>query len=91
VILLAAASAPARLVCSLITVYVVIVFAAILLSWFPLAPGTPVYSLWRFLRRLTDPVLLPLRRVVPPVGGVLDLSPMILIIGLSVLQRIICA
>lgn len=89
-ILLGAASAPASVVCTLITVYVVIIFVAILMSWFPLAPGTPAYSFWRFLRRLTDPVLVPLRRMIPPVGGVLDLSPMIVIIGLEVVQRIIC-
>lgn len=85
-----AVSPPARVLCTLITLYTFVVLAAILMSWFPIQPGTPVYSIWRFLRSLTDPVLLPLRRVIPPVGGVFDLSPLILIIGLQIAQGIIC-
>ena len=76
--------------CNLITVYTFVVLAAILMSWFPIQPGSAVYSVWRFLRMLTDPVLLPLRRVIPPIGGAFDLSPLILIIALQVLHGIIC-
>jgi YggT family protein len=46
-----------------------------------------------FLRRLTDPVLEPLRRVIPPVGGAgmaIDLSPLVLFFGIFILQRLIC-
>lgn len=80
----------AQVICTLITIYTFIVLAAILMSWFPIRPDTAAYSIWRFLRSLTDPVLLPLRRLIPPIGGVFDLSPLILVIGLQVAQGIIC-
>lgn len=88
---LAFAGPVAQLICDLITVYIVVVIVVILLSWFPVQPGSALYRAGRFMRLLTDPVLLPLRRLIPPVGGVLDLSPIIVIIGLEVLQRVICS
>ncbi len=52
-------------------------------------PGDhPVSRLYRFLARLIDPVLVPIRRAIPPLrlGGVnLDLSPLILIFGIQIL------
>ncbi len=86
-----AASPVAQVICNLITIYIFVVFAAILMSWFPIRPGTAPFSIWRFLRALTDPVLLPLRRLIPPVGGAFDLSPLILVVGLTIVQRIICS
>jgi YggT family protein len=47
-----------------------------------------VYALSDVCYRLTEPVLRPIRRVVPLLGGI-DLSPVILIIGLLFLQRLI--
>ncbi|HEX9853861.1 MAG TPA: YggT family protein [Acidimicrobiia bacterium] len=55
--------------------------------------GHPVRTAYDTLSRGIDPVLRPIRSAIPPVrfGGVgLDLSPLILIIGLSLLRRIIC-
>jgi len=48
------------------------------LSW--VQPGSPAYSL---LGRLTEPLLAPLRRVIPSVGGI-DLSAIVLIIALQI-------
>ena len=44
-----------------------------------------VASVWRILNQITEPILAPIRRVVPPVGG-LDLSPIIVFIILFFLQ-----
>ena len=41
-----------------------------------------------FVRKLTEPLLDPIRRVVPPVGG-LDFSPMILLVGLQILKGLL--
>lgn len=41
-------------------------------------------SVAQFLYRLTEPVLAPIRRVLPPMGG-LDLSPLVVIIGIQIL------
>jgi len=47
-----------------------------------------VESLWRALNAILDPLLNPIRRVMPNTGGI-DFSPMVLIIGLVVLQKVL--
>jgi YggT family protein len=41
----------------------------------------------RLLHRLTEPVLAPIRKVLPPMGGI-DFSPLVLLIGLRVLTSL---
>lgn len=81
------------IVCSLITLYVLVIFVRIVLSWFPIDPDGPVATLHGLLHLITEPVLGPLRRILPPVrlGGMgLDLSPIIVIIGAQVLRGFLC-
>jgi YggT family protein len=73
------------LICTITFWYVVLVFIRILLSWFPLQPGGIAAQIFSFVYTLTEPVLGPLRRTIPPVG-MLDLSPLVVIFG----QRILC-
>lgn len=47
-----------------------------------------VATLWDATTKLTDPLLNPIRRVVPIVGG-LDLSPLVLLLGLGFVQQLI--
>jgi YggT family protein len=75
--------------CALVTVYIVIVFARVMLSWFPLRPDTPMASINHVLLQLTEPVMAPLRRVIPP-AGMFDLSAMVLIFGLFILRSALC-
>jgi YggT family protein len=82
------------LLCLAAQLYVFVLFARIILSWFPIAPGsalTPVFSL---LYAITEPVLGPLRRILPPVGigGMgLDLSPMIVTLVIQfILVPLLC-
>ncbi len=59
------------------------------MSWVRVESGTPVASIYSVLFNLTEPVLGPLRRTIPPVRlgmAALDLSPLIVIIGI----RLIC-
>lgn len=44
-----------------------------------------VSSVWEFTRRLSDPILLPFRRLIPPIAGV-DLSTMIVLIVIFILR-----
>src|SRR5215217_6993686 len=44
-----------------------------------------VASVWRIVNQITDPILKPIRRIVPPVGG-LDLSPIIVFVIIFFLQ-----
>lgn len=79
------------ILCNLILIYTVVLFGRIVLSWFPVTPGSAMESVARVLGALTDPVLEPLRRVIPPVGGMLDLSPLVVFIALAILRSFVCA
>ena len=81
------------LVCWALSLYLVFVFARILLSWFPLDPSGAMATVAGFLFTVTDPVLGPLRRAIPPVrlgAAALDLSPLIVILGIFILRGIVC-
>ena len=69
----------------IIDLYSLIVFVAIVMSWMQLPPSNPIA---RFVHTLTEPVLGPLRRALPSMGG-LDFSPMVLLIGLQMLQGLL--
>ena len=49
-----------------------------------------VASVWRILNQITDPILRPIRRVIPPMGG-LDLSPLIVFIIIFFLQQFLAS
>jgi len=72
------------LIISLLNLFSFAIFARAILSFFPLSPSSPMASVAHFLYRLTEPVLAPIRRVLPPMGG-LDLSPLVVIIGIQIL------
>ena len=64
----------------------ILVFVRILLSWIPSVDyGHPIIS---FIVRVTDPILQPVRRLMPPIGG-LDLSPIIAIFLLQLVGRLL--
>ena len=80
------------LVCALLSSFTLAVFARIILDWFRVPSDHPVGQIRRYLGIVVDPVLTPLRQVLPsiPMGNArLDLSPIVLIIGLQILSRII--
>lgn len=80
-------------VCLLMSVYLVALFGRIVLSWFPISPGSALAPVFSALYTVTEPVLGPLRRVIPPlgVGGMgIDLSPIIVIIGFQIIRGAIC-
>jgi YggT family protein len=83
------------LLCLALQLYVILIIGRILLSWFPISPGSPLESIDTILRRLTEPILGPLRRALPPVrlGGMgLDLSPMIVLLVIEIIVApIICS
>jgi YggT family protein len=77
-----------RILCTLLQLYVYVLFARIILSWFPISPQSPMASVFSVLYTATEPVLGPVRRILPPVGlgGMgLDLSPLIVTVGIQFL------
>ena len=76
------------LLCDLIQIYIIVLVVRALFSWFP-PPSGGLATVYRILLDLTEPVLAPLRRVIPP-AGMFDLSFLVLIVILYVLRGVIC-
>lgn len=55
--------------------------ARALLSWIPVRPGNPLYPVIETIHRGTEPILAPIRRALPSMGG-FDLSIFVVIIGI---------
>ena len=71
-----------NLIMSLVDIYSFIIFIYVLMSWFPTMNGV-VYDIYTTLGKICDPYLNLFRRFIPPIGGMVDVSP---IIALLVLQ-----
>jgi YggT family protein len=73
------------LLARLVDLYSLLVFVTVILSWVRMDPRSPLVTT---LRGVTEPVLAPIRRVLPPMGG-LDLSPLVLLIALQILKGLL--
>jgi YggT family protein len=78
---------------SLITLYIYIIIAGAVMSWLiafnVINPYNQfVRSLWQGFTALTEPLLRPIRRRMPDLGGI-DISPLVLIIALSFVQFVV--
>ena len=76
-----------EILCTAILVYSVILFVRIILSWVSMAwsPPPSLTPVIRVIYDLTEPVLGLVRRYIPPVGG-LDLSPLIILLVISLIR-----
>ncbi|MDQ3856412.1 MAG: YggT family protein [Chloroflexota bacterium] len=68
---------------TLLTVLIFAIIGRALLSWFDPHYGNPIS---RFLYEVTEPILSPIRRILPG-GMMMDFSPIIAIVILNILQR----
>ena len=66
----------------LIDLYSLVVLVSVVMSWVQLPPSNPIAQ---FVYAVTEPVLGPIRRTLPPMSG-LDFSPMVLLLGLRLLR-----
>ena len=72
-----------QVLCTLCDIYVLAIFGRIIFSWIPIANDSPVAVVRGFLVKVTEPLMGPLRRALPPLrlGGFgLDLSPIVVLI-----------
>ena len=71
----------------ILDVYSYVIIASALISWVSPDPRNPIVM---FLRQITEPVLSPVRRLLPPwkTGG-LDLSPLIVLIAIQFVERVV--
>jgi len=74
-----------ELVLLLINIFIFSILVQVILSWINPGTYTPIGAL---LHNITSPVLAPIQRIIPPVGGI-DLSPLFALIGLQVIKMLI--
>ena len=68
-------------------VYSYVLLARALVSWIPnLDPYNPIVQ---FLYQITEPVLEPIRRLIPPLGGMIDISMLVAFFGIMILQQLL--
>ena len=72
----------------LVTVFYIAILARVLLSWFPIGADSAMMPVVRIVYQITEPLLGPIRRILPNMGAI-DLSPMIAIIVLIIVQKVI--
>ncbi len=67
------------------TILSLLIFVRVLLSWVQVNPYNPLV---RLLYNLTDPILAPFQRIIPPAGG-MDFSPLVALIVIDLLRRLL--
>lgn len=82
-----------RLLCILIRAFEFIFLVRMVLSFFPIKDQTLAASARQLSLLVTDPVVAPIRRVVPPLPGAMagfGIAELLVLIGLQLLDAIIC-
>lgn len=77
------------LIVSLADAYSMIIFIYVLMSWLPNTSTGVIGDIYRVLGRICDPFLNLFKRFIPPIGGVVDISPIIALLVLQLLVRFI--
>lgn len=75
-----------RLVQIVFTTYTFLLIIRIIASWFP---SLFKYRIMHFIMFYTDPYLNLFRKIIPPIGGTLDISPIIAFFALRILERVV--
>jgi len=79
-----------RFVQDLITLYILVFVASAVLSWFPPHSSSDgLATAQRVLAKLTEPVLRPLRQIVPRTRSGIDFSPLVAVVILSIVRAYI--
>jgi len=73
----------------LLRLLTILIFVRVIFSWIRVSPYHPTWGpIMRFVHQVTDPIMEPVRRLIPPMGG-LDWSPLIVLFGLNFLRNVI--
>lgn len=68
--------------------YTLLIFVYVLMSWFPSMPGV-IADVNRFLAKICDPYLNLFKRIIPPIGGMIDISPILALFVLQLATRLV--
>lgn len=77
----------------LLSMYQFLVIASVIMSWLVGFGIVNPYNqiargIWNFLQAITEPALAPIRRMLPDFGGI-DISPIILLLGIEAVQQVV--
>jgi YggT family protein len=73
------------ILCGLLSLYLLVLIGRAIFSFFPIGPDSGLFGIYRALIMATEPVLAPLRRVIPPLG-MFDMSFLVLFIGIQIVK-----
>ena len=82
-----------NVLCLLLQIYALLILVRVVFSWFPVSPDGTAAVVSGFLSFATDPIIRPLRKVLPPVRfgpALMDFSPIVAFFGITLLQNFIC-
>jgi YggT family protein len=79
-------------VVDVLNLFLFVLLVRVVLSYLPTPPGSALAPITRFFEAITEPVLRPVRRVVPPLrvgGAAVDMSPIIVWVVILIISRIL--
>ena len=79
----------AKAILAISDVYSFVIVVYVLMSWLPVDRGGILADIYRVLGRICDPYLDLFRRFIPPIGGMVDISPIVALLVLQFAVRII--
>jgi len=80
------------IIADILNVFLFILVVRVVLSYIPAPPGSVLVPIQRFFETITEPVLRPVRRVVPPLrigGAAMDLSPIIVWVVILIVRGLL--
>ena len=75
-----------KLILDLLQIYSLLIIIRAVVSWVRVDPCNTFVQI---LNTLTDPILVPLQKVIPPIGGSIDISPLVAILILQLLGNVL--
>lgn len=81
-----------RVIADVLEVYFIVLFVRVILTWFPIDPSTFIGKVAHVLQQVTEPLLAPIRKILPPVrigSSALDISPLVVLVLLSIVISIL--
>jgi YggT family protein len=72
------------IICGLLSLYGIVIILRVVASWFPVDYNSPFAPVVRVLIQLTEPVLAPVRRVLP-MAGPFDFTPIVVLIAVNII------
>ena len=73
----------------LVDLYSMLIFVYVLMSWFPVHNGGLLGDIYKVLGQVCDPYLNLFKKLIPPLGGMVDITPIIALIVLQLIARLI--